>query len=83
MLELPAARGRSSLWMMVEAKVHGGPFKRCRTSRDTDGLGAGSGGHLLLMTLGRNRVDSRGRRWSLDSPNTQLNGPMMDVSTST
>jgi hypothetical protein len=40
-------------------------------------------GHRLLITLGRTRVDSRGRRWSLDSPNTELNGPMMDASAST
>ncbi len=42
-----------------------------------------SSGHLLLITLGRMRMDSRGRRWSLDSPNTQLNGSMMDASAST
>jgi hypothetical protein len=40
-------------------------------------------GHLFLITLGRMRMDSRGRRRSLDSPNTQLNGPMMDASAST
>lgn len=42
-----------------------------------------AGGHRLLITLRRTRVDSCGRRWSLDSPNTLLNGPMMDVSAST
>lgn len=41
------------------------------------------GGHRLLITLGRTRVDSRGHCWSLESPNTQLNGPMMDASAST
>ncbi|AMY25892.1 hypothetical protein A3Q41_04623 [Rhodococcoides fascians] len=40
-------------------------------------------GHLLLITLGRSRMDTDGHRWSLESPNTQLNGPMMDVSAST
>jgi hypothetical protein len=39
-------------------------------------------GHLLLITLGRTRVDSRGHRWSFDSPNTRLSGPMMDASAS-
>jgi hypothetical protein len=41
------------------------------------------GGHLLLITLRRIRMDSRGRRWSFDSPNTQLNGPIMDARAST
>lgn len=31
--------------------------------------------HRLLITLGRIRMDSRGRRWSFDSPNTQLRAP--------
>lgn len=42
-----------------------------------------AGGHLLLITLGRARVDSRGRGWSLDSPKTQLSGLLMDASEST
>lgn len=41
------------------------------------------GGLLLLITLRRIRVDLRGRRWSLDSPSTQLNRPMMDAGAST
>jgi len=64
------------------------------TSRSWDGNGLRSthrgddreqvdGSHLLLITLKRTQVDSRGRRWSLDSPNTQLSGPMMDASEST
>lgn len=40
-------------------------------------------GHLLLITLGRTRVDSLGRRWLFDSPNTLLSGPMMDAGAST
>lgn len=52
----------------------------CGTVVDRD---AAEGGHRLLITLGRTRVDSRGRRWSLDSQNTQLNGPVMDASAST
>lgn len=44
---------------------------------------AAVGGHRLLITLGRTRVDSHGCRWSLDSPNIQLSGPMVDVSVST
>lgn len=40
-------------------------------------------GHLLLITLGRMRMDSHGRRWSLDFPNTQLSWPVMDASAST
>lgn len=40
-------------------------------------------GHLLLITLWQIQMDSRGRRWSLDSPNTQLNGSMMDAGAST
>ena len=42
-----------------------------------------AGGHRLLITLRRTRMDSPGHPWSLDSPNTQLNGPMMDASAST
>lgn len=40
-------------------------------------------GHLLLITLGRTRMNTGGHRWSLDSPNTQLNGLLMDASVST
>ena len=42
-----------------------------------------TGGHLLLITLGRTRMDTDGYRWSLESPNTQLSGSMMDASAST
>lgn len=55
----------------------GGPYG---TQMDREQLAVG---HLLLITLGRMRMDSCGRRWSLDSPNTQLNGLMMDASVST
>lgn len=55
----------------------GGPYG---TQMDREQV---AGGLRLLITLGRIRVDSRGRRWSFDSPNTQLNRPMMDASIST
>lgn len=55
----------------------GGPYG---TQMDREQV---AGGHRLLITLGPTRMDSRGRRWSLDSPDTQLNGPKMDASAST
>lgn len=52
----------------------------CRAHMDGDQVG---GDHRLLITLGRTRMDSPGRRWSLDFPNTQLSWPVMDASVST
>ncbi|OZE23698.1 hypothetical protein CH262_16930 [Rhodococcus sp. 05-2255-1e] len=62
---------------MAVRLVDGGPYG---TQMDREQVASG---HRLLITLGRIRMDSRGRQWSLDSPNTQLNGLMMDASVST
>lgn len=51
-----------------------------RTPMDWERVAAA---HLLLITLGRTRMDADGHTWSFESPNTQLNGPMMDASAST
>lgn len=37
------------------------------------------GGHLLLITLGRMRVDSPVRRWSLESPDSLLSHTVMNL----
>lgn len=83
MLMYEAAQGTHHFeqrWSRMSTAVRladGGPYG---TQMDREQV---AGGHRLLITLGRTRVDSRGRRWSFDSPNTLLNGPMMDASAST
>lgn len=52
----------------------------CRTHVDREQV---TGGRRLLITLGQTRMDSPGHWWSLESPNTQLSGPIMDVNAST
>ncbi len=51
----------------------GGP---CGTRLDRE---AGGCAHLLLITLGRIRVDSSVRRWSLDSPDSLVSRTVMNL----
>lgn len=64
--------------MATAVRLDDGGLYGMQTDHDADRCA-----HRLLITLGCIRVDARGHPWSLDSPDTQLNGPVMDASAST